>query len=58
MHVVVDDLRTFEFGRAKVQNTVFRQLFNSDRQFEILKVSLKSRGKCILRMTEIHPFHQ
>ena len=25
--MVVDDLRTFEIGRAKVQNTVFRQLF-------------------------------
>lgn len=27
MHVDVDDLRTFEIGWAKVQDTVFRQLF-------------------------------
>ena len=27
MHVGVDDLRTFEMVPAKVQNTVFRQLF-------------------------------
>ena len=54
----VDDLRTFEMGRAKVQNTVFWQLFYFELSVWDLKVLLKSREMCVLRTTEIHPFRR